>query len=86
MTHGILFSGSGVALVTPFENSNNNNNPVNFKELERLIEWHIASKTDALIVCGTTGEASTLSESEKKAIFTFTVEMANGRIDRKSVV
>ena len=80
MTHGILFSGSGVALVTPFENSNNNNNPVNFKELERLIEWHIASKTDALIVCGTTGEASTLSESEKKAIFTFTVEMANGRI------
>ena len=80
MTHGILFSGSGVALVTPFENSNNNNNPVNFRELERLIEWHIASKTDALIVCGTTGEASTLSESEKKAIFTFSAQIANGRI------
>ncbi len=81
MAHDIIFSGSGVALVTPFyENNLQNRNQVNFTELERLIEWHIANMTDAIIVCGTTGEASTLSESEKKAIFKFTVEKANGRI------
>lgn len=76
MTHDILFRGSGVALVTPFDH----NNQVNFTELERLIEWHIANHTDAIIVCGTTGEASTLSESEKKAIYTTTVQIADGRI------
>ncbi|HSN65845.1 MAG TPA: dihydrodipicolinate synthase family protein, partial [Fusibacter sp.] len=76
MAHDILFRGSGVALVTPFDNDNQ----INFTELERLIEWHIANHTDAIIVCGTTGEASTLSESEKKSIFTFSVQIADGRI------
>ncbi|MEK6263469.1 MAG: dihydrodipicolinate synthase family protein, partial [Clostridium sp.] len=56
-----VFKGSGVAIVTPF-----NERGVDFKKLEELIEWHINSKTDAIIVCGTTGEASTMSDQEKK--------------------
>lgn len=75
MAQSLIFKGSGVALVTPFEN-----NKVNYHELERLIEWHIANQTDALIVCGTTGESSTLSELEKKAIISFTVEKTKGRL------
>lgn len=70
-----LFKGSGVAIVTPF-----NENGVNFKKLKELIEWQIANKTDAIIVCGTTGEASTMSETERKAAIKFTVETVNKRI------
>ena len=70
-----LFYGSGVALVTPFLN-----NKVDFNQLKKLIEWHIAEFTDALIVCGTTGESATLTIDEKKEIFDFTVKLANKRI------
>lgn len=70
-----LFTGSGVAIVTPF-----NNEEVDFKKLEELIEWHISNKTDAIIVCGTTGEASTMSEQEKKETIKYTVDVVNGRI------
>lgn len=57
-----LFKGSGVALVTPFKN-----NGVDFKKLEELIEYHIKNNTDAIIICGTTGEATTMTEEEKKS-------------------
>lgn len=70
-----LFQGSGVAIVTPFKN-----NFVDYLKLEELINWHIESKTDAIIVCGTTGEAATLSLEEKQAIVRFTVKVAKGRI------
>jgi len=84
MTNTLLFRGSGVALITPFETTispdGHNQYAVNFAEIERLIHWHIERHTDAIIVCGTTGEASTLSESEKKAIFSFSVKIANGRV------
>lgn len=70
-----LFTGSGVALVTPFKDSN-----IDYEQLEVLIEWHIAHETDALIVCGTTGESATLTKEEKKALISFAVEKANGRI------
>ena len=70
-----LFTGSGVALVTPFKDSN-----IDYEQLEVLIEWHIAHETDALIVCGTTGESATLTKDEKKALITFTVVKVNGRI------
>lgn len=70
-----LFKGSGVAIVTPF-----NENGINFKKLKELIEWQILNKTDAIIVCGTTGEASTMSEAERKATIKFTVETVNKRI------
>jgi len=70
-----LFKGSGVAIVTPF-----NDRGVDFKKLEELIEWHINHKTDALIVCGTTGEASTMTEEERKETIKFTVDVVKKRI------
>jgi len=70
-----LFTGSGVAIVTPF-----NDDGVDFKKLEELIEWHIQEKTDAIIICGTTGEASTMSEQERKETIKFTVDVVKGRI------
>ena len=70
-----LFTGSGVALVTPFKE-----NEINFECLEQLIEWHIEQKTDAIIVCGTTGESATLSFDEKKEIYRFAVEVAQKRV------
>lgn len=70
-----IFKGSGVAIVTPFcENS------VNFEKLEELIEWHIENNTDAIIICGTTGESSTMTETERKETIKFTVEKVHGRI------
>ncbi len=70
-----LFRGSGVALVTPFTD-----NKVNYNRIEELIEWHIENSTDAIIICGTTGEASTMSNDEKKEAIRFTVEKVGGRI------
>lgn len=70
-----IFSGSGVAIVTPFDDSG-----VNFTKLEELLEWHIKFKTDAIIICGTTGEASTMSEGERKETIKFTVDIVNKRI------
>ncbi|MEJ8554810.1 4-hydroxy-tetrahydrodipicolinate synthase [Tepidibacter sp. Z1-5] len=71
----MLFKGSGVALVTPFKDGN-----IDFNKLEEIIEYHIKEKTDALIVCGTTGEASTMSEEEQLATIKFVVEKTNKRI------
>ena len=70
-----IFKGSGVAIVTPF-----NEQGIDFKKLEELIEWHIECCTDAIIVCGTTGESSTMSDQEKKETIKFTVDMVNKRI------
>ncbi len=70
-----IFKGSGVAIVTPF-----NERGVDFKKLEDLIEWQISSKTDAIIVCGTTGEASTMTEQERKETIKFVVDVVNRRI------
>lgn len=70
-----LFKGSGVAIVTPF-----NEKGVNFEKLDELIEWHISRHTDAIIVCGTTGEASTMSLEERMETIKFTVKIANKRI------
>ena len=53
---------------------------INFDMLERLIEFQIENSTDALIVCGTTGECATLSDQEKRSIFRFAVKIVNGRI------
>jgi len=70
-----LFKGSGVAIVTPF-----NETEVDFKKLEELLEWQIKSGTDAIIVCGTTGEASTMTDKEKKETIKCTVDVVNKRI------
>lgn len=71
----MLFKGSGVAIVTPF-----NENGINYEKFGELLEWHIENSTDAIIVCGTTGEGSTISDDEKKEIFKFAVEKVNKRI------
>ncbi len=70
-----VFTGSGVALVTPFSET-----LVNYQKLAELIEFHIANKTDALIICGTTGEGSTLSVQEHEAVLEFCFRCAAGRI------
>jgi 4-hydroxy-tetrahydrodipicolinate synthase len=70
-----IFKGSGVAIITPFDK-----NGIDFKKLEELVEWHIKSGTDALIICGTTGEASTMSEQERKETIKFVVDITNKRI------
>lgn len=72
----MLFEGSGVALVTPFKK----NGEINFERLGQLIEFHIENNTDALIVCGTTGESATMTHEEKFSVFDYTVKKANGRI------
>ena len=70
-----IFTGSGVALVTPFTEDG-----INYPKLGELIEFHITHKTDALIICGTTGEGSTMTMEEHEAVLEFCVKRANGRI------
>ncbi|MBF8984862.1 4-hydroxy-tetrahydrodipicolinate synthase [Lutibacter sp. B2] len=70
-----LFTGSGVAIITPFKDDQ-----VDFYKLEELLNWHVEQGTDAIVVCGTTGEASTMTETEQKETIKFTVEKINGRI------
>ena len=70
-----IFKGSAVAIVTPF-----NQEGVDFKKLEELLEWHVKSGTDAIVVCGTTGEASTMTEQERKDTIKLTVDVINKRI------
>ena len=71
----IIFKGCGTAIVTPF-----NENGVNFEEFGRLIEDQIQNKVDALIVCGTTGEASTMTKEEKQETIKFAIQKVNKRI------
>ena len=70
-----IFTGSGVAIVTPFTE-----NGVDFDKLGELIEFHIANKTDAIIICGTTGEASTMPDEEHLSAIEYTVKKTAGRI------
>lgn len=69
------FTGSGVAIVTPFDGDK-----TNYDVLGELIEMHIAKKTDAIIICGTTGEASTMPDAEHLAAIEYTVKKVAGRI------
>lgn len=70
-----IFTGSGVAIVTPFTDDG-----VDYVKLEELLEYHIKEGTDAIIVCGTTGEASTMPDEEHKAVIKFTVDKVNKRL------
>ncbi len=71
-----IFTGAGVAIVTPFHD----NGEVNYEKFAELIEYQIAHKTDAIIVCGTTGEASTLTHEEHLDVIKYCVEKVNGRV------
>ena len=70
-----IFKGSGVALVTPFLNGK-----IDYDSMQRLIEYQIKNQTDAIIVCGTTGEASTLSYEEQLECIKKCVEYVDGRV------
>lgn len=70
-----IFTGAGVALVTPMHADGS----VNFEKMKELIEFQLANDTDALIICGTTGEASTMSDEVQVECVRFAKEVAAGR-------
>ncbi len=70
-----VFTGSGVALVTPIRNGK-----VDFDKLGELLDFHAENDTDAIILCGTTGEAPTLPDDEHLKIFDYAVEKVGGKI------
>ena len=68
----IIFKGAATALATPFTNDG-----INYEEFKKLIEFQISHEIDALVVCGTTGEASCMSLDEKKEAIKFAVDTVN---------
>lgn len=72
-----LFTGSGVALVTPFTEDGS---AVNYESLENLIKFHLENQTDAIVVNATTGEGPTMSTEEKESVIKFTIEKVGGKI------
>lgn len=71
-----IFKGAGVALITPFHADGS----VNFDKLDELIDFHCGNGTDSIIICGTTGESSTLTEEEHMDCIKFTIERTKKRI------
>ena len=70
-----IFCGAATALITPFRDGS-----IDFTALEAMIEFQIAGGIDAIVIAGTTGEASTLSDSEHRALLSFAAEVTDGRI------
>ena len=70
-----VFQGVGTALVTPM-----NANGVDYDAFQRLIEWQIEEGINALVIAGTSGEGSTLTDEEHKEVLRFAVEKVNGRV------
>ena len=71
-----IFTGAGVAIVTPF----NEDESINYDKLDELIDYHCANGTDSIVICGTTGESATMTEEEHAECVRFTIERAKGRI------
>ena len=71
----IIFTGAAVAIVTPFTE-----NGINFPELEKLIDFNIENGSDAIVIAGTTGESSTMTDEEHREVIRFTVEYVNKRV------
>ena len=69
-----LFKGAATALITPFKDGK-----IDYVSMGTLVEWQISQGIDALVVCGTTGEASTLSKKEKMDLIKFVVDLTDGR-------
>lgn len=70
-----IFTGAATALVTPFDEGG-----INYEEFGRIINWQIDSGIDGLVVCGTTGEASTMTDDEHRDAIAFVVKCAAGRV------
>ena len=71
-----IFKGAGVAIVTPMKE----NLEVNYDKLDEMLEEQIAGGTDAIVICGTTGESATMTEEEHAATIRFAIERVNHRI------
>ena len=71
-----VFKGTGVAIVTPFQE----NGDVDYGKFAELVEFQVKNGTDAIIVCGTTGEASTLTHEEHLDVIRYGVEKVAGRV------
>ncbi|WP_303859672.1 4-hydroxy-tetrahydrodipicolinate synthase [Alkalibaculum bacchi] len=71
-----IFEGSAVAIVTPF----NTKDEVNYNKLEELLNWHVKEGTDAIVICGTTGETPTTSDEEQRQLIKFAVDVIDKRI------
>ena len=71
-----IFKGAGVAIVTPFHD----NYQVNYEKLGELIDFQIANQTDAIIICGTTGESATLTMEEHKEVIRYCIQHVAGRV------
>lgn len=71
-----VFTGSGVAVITPMHSDGS----VNYETLEQIIEFQIENGTDSIITCGTTGESATLDHEEHCKVISFTIEKVNGRV------
>lgn len=71
-----IFTGSGVAIVTPFRADGS----INYDKLEELIDFHCDNGTDSIIICGTTGESATMTEAEHLECIRKAVEFTRGRI------
>ncbi len=72
----VIFTGSGVAIVTPM----NQDYSINYDQLGKLIDWHVEQGTDCIVICGTTGESTTMSDDEHVECIRYTVERVAGRI------
>lgn len=72
----MVFKGSAVALITPFDKNGN----VNFEKIKELVEFQITNGTNAIVVCGTTGEASTMTVEEQLATIKAVVDATNKRV------
>ncbi len=70
-----IFTGAATAIITPFKN-----NKIDYEQFEKLINWQIAEGIDAIVVCGTTGEASTLTDDEHRDAIKFAVDTVAGRV------
>ena len=75
MTHEPIFRGAATALVTPLTAQG-----IDYPQLGRLIDWQIGEGIDALVICGTTGEGSTLTDKEHRDAIAFSVERTAGRV------
>ena len=71
-----IFTGAGVAIITPFHADGS----VNYEKLDELIQFHCDNGTDSIVICGTTGESSTLTEEEHMDCIKFTIRQTKGRI------
>lgn len=76
MSNNPIFTGAGVAIITPFHEDGS----VNYECLEKILEDQIANSTDAIVICGTTGESATLSPKEHLDVIKYTVDVVNKRI------